>query len=54
MLRLRNQYIDRQIAALTVKLSQPDAGQIDDALREQKKLRELKRTPLTILAKNQE
>jgi DNA primase len=47
-LKLRNQFLDRQITALTQKASQP---QISDAekielLREQKKLREQKRTPL--------
>lgn len=46
VLKLRNQSLDRQISALTVKLSQPEAGKIEDMLREQNKLRELKRAPL--------
>jgi len=50
-LKLRNQFLDRQIATLTQRASQP---QISDAekmelLREQKKLREQKRTPLAPL-----
>ena len=52
ILKLRNQCLDRQIAALTVKLSQPEAGQIEDMLREQNKLRDLKRAPLSTLTKN--
>jgi DNA primase len=52
ILKLRNQFLDRQIAALRVKLSQPEAGQIEDILREQNKLRELKRAPLATLTKD--
>jgi len=47
-LRLRNQFLDRQIAALTLKVSlpeTPEAGKIE-LLREQQKLREQKRAPL--------
>jgi len=47
-LKLRNQFLDRQIGALTHKISQPDLS--DDervaTLREQMKLKELKRSPL--------
>ena len=48
-LKLRNQFLDRQIGALTQKISQPDC---DDAarvelLREQMKLKEQKRLPLS-------
>jgi DNA primase len=47
-LRLRNQFIDRQLMALIHRANQPDVG--DDArielLREQQKLRELKRLPI--------
>ena len=51
ILKLRNQFLDRQIAGITQKISQP---QIDDAekiglMREQQKLREQKRTPLSPL-----
>jgi DNA primase len=48
-LKLRNQFLDRQIAALTQKISQPETG--DDErlawLREQMKLKEQKRLPLS-------
>jgi len=47
-LKLRNQFLDRQIAALTLKVSlpeTPEAGKIE-LLREQQKLREQKRAPL--------
>jgi hypothetical protein len=47
-LKLRNQFLDRQIAALTSKVSLPEtseAGKIE-LLREQQKLREQKRAPL--------
>ena len=51
ILKLRNQFLDRQIAALTQKISQP---QLDDAekiglMREHQKLREQKRAPLSPL-----
>jgi DNA primase len=51
ILKLRNQFLDRQVVALTQKISQP---QIEDAekislMREQQKLREQKRTPLAPL-----
>ena len=48
VLKLRNQFLDRQIAALTQKAGQPevsDAGKIE-LLREQKKLREQKSATL--------
>lgn len=53
ILKLRNQFLERQIVALTAKISQP---QISDAekielLREQQKLREQKRALLTALEK---
>jgi len=52
LLRLRNQFIDRQLAALTHRTSQPETT--DDArlemMREQQTLRQLKRQPLTPLA----
>jgi DNA primase len=52
-LKLRNQDIDRQIGALTQKISLPQTGEEDKvaALREQMKLKELKRTPLAPLEK---
>jgi DNA primase len=51
ILKLRNQFLDRQIAVLTQKISQP---QLDDAekiglMREHQKLREQKRAPLSPL-----
>ncbi|MDB6016864.1 MAG: dnaG [Pedosphaera sp.] len=51
VLRLRNQFIDRQIAALTQQSAQPE---VDEAgrltlLREQQDLRQLKRQPLVPL-----
>jgi hypothetical protein len=52
-LKLRNQFLDRQIGALTQKISQP--GLADDErvalLREQLKLKEQKRSPLAPLEK---
>jgi DNA primase len=47
-LRLRNQFLDRQIAALTHKVSQPEIPQTEqnELLREREKLREQKRAPL--------
>jgi DNA primase len=47
-LKLRNQFLDRQITALTQKASQPEtseAGKIE-LLREQQELRQQKRAPL--------
>ena len=45
---LRNQFLDRQIAALTHKVSQPEIPQAEqnELLREREKLREQKRAPL--------
>ncbi len=50
-LRLRNQFIDRQLAALTQRISQPDIGDVEklDVLREQQSLKALKRQPLAPL-----
>jgi DNA primase len=53
-LKLRNQSLDRQIAALTQQLSQPE---IEDEqkvrlLREQQRLKQQKRSPLAALPKN--
>jgi DNA primase len=47
-LKLRNQFLDRQIIALTQKVSQPETDDVRrlEWLREQQKLREQKRTPL--------
>ncbi|HEV2434747.1 MAG TPA: DNA primase [Verrucomicrobiae bacterium] len=47
-LKLRNQFLDRQIAALTQKASQPGVSDVEkvDLLRQQQKLRERKRAPL--------
>ena len=47
-LKLRNQFLDRQIAALTHKISQPEATDETrvEWLREQMKLKEQKRQPL--------
>ncbi len=48
VLKLRNQFLDRQIASLVQKLSQPQISEIEkiESLREQIKLREQKRAPL--------
>jgi DNA primase len=48
-LKLRNQFLDRQIAALTQKGSQPEISDAEKVkfLREQQNLREQKRAPLT-------
>jgi DNA primase len=48
ILRLRNQFLDRQIAALTQKASQPEISDAEriGLLQEQKNLREQKRAPL--------
>ncbi len=47
-LKLRNQFLDRQIAALTQKAAQPEISEAEklESLREQQKLREQKRSPL--------
>ena len=47
ILKLRNQALDRQIAALTAKISQ--AAESEELLREQQQLKMLKRTPLAPL-----
>ncbi len=50
-LRLRNQFLDGQIAALTQRLSQPETSDADNGLlREQQQLKQLKRQPLAPLA----
>lgn len=48
ILKLRNQFLDRQITTLTTKISHPQASDSEklELLREQQKLRELKRAPL--------
>jgi DNA primase len=52
-LKLRNQFLDRQIGALTQKISQPQTGDDEKVLllREQMKLKEQKRAPLSQLQK---
>jgi len=52
-LKLRNQFLDRQIGALTQKISQPLTSDEEKLklLREQMKLKEQKRLPLTQLEK---
>jgi DNA primase len=49
VLKLRNQFFDRQIATLTQKISQPQTGNDERLalLREQMKLKEQKRLPLS-------
>lgn len=49
VLKLRNQFLDRQIAVLNQKVNQPEAGEAERIgfLREQQKLREKKRAPLS-------
>ena len=51
VLRLRNQFLDRQLAALTHKLSQPEVGEDEklEWLRQQQQLRQSKRQPLSPL-----
>jgi len=53
VLHLRNQFLDRQIGALTQKISQPDLADDERValLREQLKLKEQKRSPLAPLEK---
>ena len=50
-LKLRNQFLDRQITALTQKASQPEMPEVEqtELLREREKLRGQKRAPLTPL-----
>ncbi len=52
-LKLRNQFLDRQIATLTQKISQPETGDDErlSLLREQMKLKEQKRLPLSPVEK---
>jgi len=52
-LKLRNQFLDRQIGALTQKISQPEYDDTSrvELLREQMKLKEQKRLPLSPLQK---
>jgi DNA primase len=47
-LRLRNQFIDRQLAALMQRANQPEAGEAErlDLLHQQQELRRLKRQPM--------
>ena len=51
-LRLRNAFIDRQLAALTHRASQPETGEAErlDLLRQQQQLRLTKRQPLNPLS----
>jgi DNA primase len=51
LLKLRNQFFDRQIAAVTQKIGQPQTGEEERLflLREQMKLKEQKRLPLAPL-----
>jgi len=51
-LRLRNQFLDRQLAALTLRISQPDASEVEklELLRQQQQLKQLKRQPLSPLS----
>ena len=46
--RLRNQFIDRQLAALIQRLNQPEAGEAErlELLQQQQRLRALKRQPI--------
>ena len=50
-LRLRNQFIDGQLSALTLRISQPEASDADrvEWLRQQQQLKQLKRQPLSPL-----
>lgn len=52
-LKLRNQFLDQQIAELTQKISSPetDDGQKVEFLHEQQRLKQFKRSPLAPLAK---
>ena len=50
-LRLRNQFIDRQLAALMQRANQPEISEAErhDLLRQQQELRRLKRQPMQIM-----
>ncbi|MGH7953325.1 MAG: toprim domain-containing protein, partial [Limisphaerales bacterium] len=50
ILKLRNQFLDRQIGTLTQKASQPEISEMEkvELLREQQQLRQLKRQPLAV------
>ena len=50
-LRLRNQFIDRQLAALSQSLHQPEIPEEESTrlLQQQQRLREMKRHPLSPL-----
>jgi DNA primase len=49
--RLRNQSLDRQLTALTLRISQPETSDLEkvELLREQQQLKQLKRQPLAPL-----
>jgi len=51
-LRLRNQFLDRQIAVLLQRANQPETAEDErlDLLRQQQELRRLKRQPLVPIA----
>ena len=53
ILKLRNQYLDRELAASLQRVGQPGIGDAEHLkeLQQQKKLRELKRSPLAALPK---
>jgi hypothetical protein len=48
-LRLRNQFLDRQLAGLMVRINHPETvdAERENLLRQQQELRALKRRPLT-------
>jgi len=50
-LRLRNQFLDRQLAALTLRISQPETADMDkvELLRQQQQLKQMKRQSLSRL-----
>ena len=54
VLRLRNQFLDRQLAALTQQISHPEAGEAQrlEWLHQQQALREAKRQPLAPLGED--
>jgi DNA primase len=54
-LRLRNLFVDRQLAALTQRLSQPEANESEhlELMREQQQWRQYKRQPLAPFAQNE-
>ena len=51
-LRLRNQFIDRQLSGLTQSVNQPGTAEAEhlDLIRQQQTLRQLKKQPLTPLS----